>query len=368
MKNKFLLVSLVGLVAVINAGCSLLAHNESQRAKIETFDSFQFHPLKLAAEDLSSAFLQIPQLDPRSTTLEVPRRTTEYGRALLDELSSAGYTIRKVDVPSGGKRLIYSESQTASADGGKFTARLGYKDVVLMRGYEERDSGLYPSTNLRVMGASAEIVLDDSMFTTQDARQIFPNTVEYVGGRTQVASLQQPVTTTVDTVVAVEEQAPVVEQTSLAVPETIEGGNQILSYKKLGGDISELENQYTLGESNFQETIDDLEPVIKQIIVFPNDSMRLGRKGKAQLREVADEFSRQTDYVSIVGCSHGNTSIKNGNEILAKGRVIRVADEYQRLGIDPDRILAEGCWAPVHFDEEFPRRAVVVNLFRKKGT
>ena len=153
-------------------GCSLLAHNEQERAKFDTFQSLQVSTMRLAAEDLTAAFVQIPDVAPRTTTLEVPKRTTEYGDAVVGFLSGAGYTIRKSNVPSGDDKLIYSESRSTRAGANQFTAKLGYRDILLTRDYAERETGLFPVSPLRVSGNSSPIRLNEAclLYTSPSPR------------------------------------------------------------------------------------------------------------------------------------------------------------------------------------------------------
>ena len=84
----------------------------------------------------------------------------------------------------------------------------------------------------------------------------------------------------------------------------------------------------------------------------------------SSLETLANEFREESDVFSVIGCSHGNTGLANGNALLAVGRSKRVKQFLIGQGVPVNRILDEGCWAPVHFDEEMPRRGVVIELKR----
>lgn len=130
-------------------------------------------------------------------------------------------------------------------------------------------------------------------------------------------------------------------------------------------ELEELDNMYYTDQSNFADLFDKYEPVTRHDVIFANDSMNLGSAGKARVRAILPDYDPQTDIVSLIGCSHGKTSIESGNQTLALERVRRLQQELTNLGIDKENIFSEGCWAPVHFDE-FPRRGVVVSILRQK--
>jgi len=84
------------------------------------------------------------------------------------------------------------------------------------------------------------------------------------------------------------------------------------------------------------------------------------------LRKLGGRFDPVTDVISVIGCSHGRTNLKNGNAYLATQRAERVKEELLLVGIDANKVLSEGCWANKHFDK-MPARGVVVSHRRKIG-
>ncbi len=129
--------------------------------------------------------------------------------------------------------------------------------------------------------------------------------------------------------------------------------------------LEELDNVYYTDRSNYKGLFDTYENVVRHDVIFANDSMNLGTAGKARVRAILPDYDPETDIVSLIGCSSGKTSIKNGNKVLALERVRRLQQELTDLGVEEAKIFSEGCWAPVHFDD-FPRRGVVVSILRKQ--
>ena len=127
-------------------------------------------------------------------------------------------------------------------------------------------------------------------------------------------------------------------------------------------------NVKDLGESNFAEFFDQYGIVEEAILTFGNDSLRLGDAQKYRIRALADEFRPDEDVFSVIGCSHGPTQYKRGQEGLAIERANRVKEALLYAGVPEERILEEGCWAEEAFDERMPRRGVVLLLKRSNAS
>jgi len=129
--------------------------------------------------------------------------------------------------------------------------------------------------------------------------------------------------------------------------------NELVSTDKAWDPLSV--NMYETRESAYKSMFDDSDQrydnVSSQILIFPNDSLVLGKQNKHYLFDLAERVRHSEDIVRVVGCSHGNTQLSNGNEKLAKGRAIRVKEELMLAGVEESAVLHEACWANVHFDE-----------------
>ena len=138
-----------------------------------------------------------------------------------------------------------------------------------------------------------------------------------------------------------------------------------LTREALGGAPLPTErNVMDLGGSNFADLFVDYADVAERILVFGNDSERLGADNKAIVAAVAEDFDAARDVFSIVGCSLGPTSLPNGNERLALGRANRVKEELVAAGVPSERIVDEGCWAG-DSSARFPSRGVVLTHKRR---
>lgn len=130
--------------------------------------------------------------------------------------------------------------------------------------------------------------------------------------------------------------------------------------------VARPRNMMDLGDSNYAGLLDDYGNVEELILMFPNDSLRLGDDNKAQIRKTLERFDPGRDVYSIVGCSLGPTRLENGNQALALGRANRVKEELLFAGVPHERILDEGCWAG-ESATRFPSRGVVLTLKRQTG-
>ena len=96
--------------------------------------------------------------------------------------------------------------------------------------------------------------------------------------------------------------------------------------------------------SNYDTVFRKSDDVRTETIGFKSDSMRLGDDAELLLQECVSDFDADTDLLSIVGCSHGETTLANGNALLANGRANRVKEVFLYSGLPADALLDEACW------------------------
>jgi hypothetical protein len=165
-----------------------------------------------------------------------------------------------------------------------------------------------------------------------------------------------------------DEQVPVI---SLITPDVVSNittrSTRGPSLQALNSSKVEVANLFYGSDSNFASILEDYEQVDRQIVVFGNDSMILGDTNKQLIEQFVDQKLRGTDVISLVGCSNGPTALDIGNEGLALGRAKRVTEALLARGVARERILDEGCWAPVRAGDRFPSRGVVLELWRSQS-
>lgn len=367
----FRFCTIVISTVLFTTGCSLLAHNESEQGSSKSFLELQLNPHQMAANDIVSAIVQTEEFKSTSGPIRLPPDDTPYFTHLVASLRSLGYAVKHVSY-SDKNRSEYSFESSAPGASKVYRYSLTVNGVTVARKYEDRITGLFPKTKMMVSGTTSRIRLDEAEFEEQDPSQVFLTGVEYVDE--EPASAKNENTLTQNT--RSNSSGEVSDNTDEVMIEAVpvrpvalkETDLPLVSYSDLLDKKPEdLDNMYYTDRSNFSDIFDSYEQVEKHIIVFPNDSMVLGPKGKAKARAIFNNIQPETEILSMVGCSHGNTAIEDGNRVLAIGRVKRIRDEFVDLGVDREQLFAEGCWAPVHFDEVFPRRGVVVSVLREKS-
>lgn len=140
------------------------------------------------------------------------------------------------------------------------------------------------------------------------------------------------------------------------------------SPREIDGDILEEKvrkrNLFDTDVSNYSDVYLDYKNILRDTLVFANDSLHLGIENKRLIASFLDTFNAETDIVSIVGCSHGKSALSGGNETLAKGRAERVKEELLISGVAVDAIFDEVCWS-TEYHATMPKRGVIITLKRK---
>ena len=302
------------------------------------------------AEDVIRIASQI--FTPVNTTLQFPRNNND---ALMEyfivEFADAGYGIQRVSADQGSNFFSYTRTEELKPGGDplvRFTSSIGAVDIA--RDYTlPRANTISPAGPVQLSGTRVPVSVVDE----PNARLVVSN--EGFSSVRYVASLN------------LNEQAPPV--ISLITDDVVSGvANQTTgstSTLALNANRQETNNLFYGGQSNFSSILDAYDQVERQIVVFGNDSLVLGDTNKLLIEQFVQQQLGSDDLISLVGCSNGPTALEIGNEGLALGRAERVTEALQSQGVPRERILDEGCWAPVSAGDKFPSRGVVMELWRK---
>lgn len=298
--------------------------------------------------------------NPVDTTLQITNSDTDARLNVLTQLlADKGYGIQRVSADQGANFLSYDRERLIGAQQEivRFTTQIG--TVEISRDYETPTQGkIVPASPVRLSGSRASLKVDQSSIANKEIVEPSHSTVSYI------ASL------------GLDEQAPVI---SLVTPDLVDRitSETVRSSKlpptdpraptlqALNSNREQINNLFYADASTFSSLLNDYGKVDRQIIVFGNDSLVLGNTNKSLINQFVDSRVRQGDIISLVGCSNGHTALDIGNEGLALGRAKRVTEELLARGIGRDRILDEGCWAPVSAGEKYPARGVVMELWRR---
>ena len=291
---------------------------------------------------------------PFNNTLQFPRNTED---PLLEyfilEFADAGYGIQRVSADQGSNFFSYDRFEETGDNGDplvSFSSTIGA--VQIARDYTiPRTNTISPASPVKLSGTRVPVNVVDK----PNGRYIV-NNAEF-STASYVASLN------------LDEQTPPV--ISLITDEVVSGVTDQsvgrASLQALNSSRLEINNLFYADQSNFSSILNDYQQVERQIIVFGDDSMVLGDINKQLIEQFVQQQLAREDVISLVGCSNGPTALEIGNEGLALGRAERVTQALLSQGVARERILDEGCWAPVSAGDKFPSRGVVMELWRKNA-
>ncbi len=298
--------------------------------------------------DLISAIVQI--LPPTSTTVQasiIP--TSRVHKLVVQAMAQRGYGMRMVTADQGSM-LVTTEYETRLTENNKSnsTIRIGIGPMFISRSYAlTSDDVVQPISPFRLYGTRSAIDVASTYFGARTASQEPVSATEYAA--------PDPL----------RERLPAL---SLITPELVQriAGSTPGSLDLTSLNSSQVEvNNLFFSDSTFGSILDGHEQIEELIVIFPNDSIVMGNENRQLVQMFAEHFVEDHDLISVVGCSNGPTSSELGNAGLALGRGERVTDELITVGVPREKVLDEGCWAPIGGVKSLPSRGVVLSLWRE---
>ncbi|NND90106.1 MAG: hypothetical protein HKN42_04520 [Granulosicoccus sp.] len=292
---------------------------------------------QLIAENLVNSLSQFPHLNPHLATVQVVKPHSSFSRQVETELDNRGYKLERVDGQEGLNQVKPEIRHVATEAGEKRLYVVSIGQVSVERAFDVIADKTVPASEQIIRGTKERRVsLNDDIFEAPASEYTTVAFKPYQGP--QIADV-------------------------LAAPDT---KSRSTNWWSRGRQSVVKKNVYETLTSNYQDVFAGYEDVEQSILIFPNDSLRLGNVNKEIIERFVADMNPATDILSVIGCSHGNTEINNGNSLLALGRANRVKEAFLFSGLQHDQILDEGCWAPQTFDEVMPQRGVVLTLKRQK--
>lgn len=290
----------------------------------------------LIAANLVNSIVQIPLLNPLITPVQMADPTSDYETQLQAALTDRGFQIEPLSDESEAFQVNADIDRGSSSAGRHKNYSLNIGPITVARGYRVIDGDTVPVTPQHISGTNERaITINDDLFEDSDIT-LASAEFEPLGDSEKVTIIAVPI----------EKAEP-----------------KLLAANDVAGPTKNL---FETGQSNYVEVFDRYEDVEQSVLIFPNDSLRLGDNNKQIIEQYVSKMDPDTDVLSVIGCSIGQTGIKNGNSLLALGRANRVKEAFLFSGLEHEQILEEGCWAPEAFTEALPRRGVVVTLKRQK--
>ena len=356
------------VAALFLSGCQILGFEDRSTNSVESAQADQ----SLIAYNLVDALAQYPKLNPLMASVQVSNTPSAFEERVYLRMSDLGY---KIEESADGENTVVatvSALEDAASD-----EQVQLYTLVVGQVSAERQFGVVagrtvPLSPMTVRGDERTVRLnDEELFGSADERF------------TQVAFLPSAVpadlkaqTDALDVAIATD-VADVADATATTDPSDVVATTfptvaQMLKPQDAGQDIREpaliRRNMYDTMESNFSSVFTEYENVEQSVLIFPNDSLRLGETNKQIIEKYVDMMNPETDLLSVIGCSHGPSDISNGNSLLALGRANRVKEAFLFSGVVHEQVLDEGCWAPTSFGDVMPARGVVLTLKRRANS
>jgi outer membrane protein OmpA-like peptidoglycan-associated protein len=313
----------------------------SQLPKVNSEKPISVHEDML--EDVLSVMPQV--LDPRTNSVQFgPSEDKALNIIAARELAKAGYGIQRVSADQG---VNYFSIENHENENGLISIRVSVGDIDISRMYETSKNNVRPAGPFELAGTRVKIDPTLSELGAGSKTDLIATNVEY----TSIAPIDGGIPTI-----------------SLLSNDVIQGvlsdATNAPGYKTINASKLEINNRFYDEAGAFATLLNQRERVARQIIIFPNDSMRLGEEGKKRIEQLLRRFSERRDLINVVGCSNGHTDLKIGNEGLALGRAKRITEELLALGVPSRNIFDDACWSPQSDEERFPNRGVVVDIMR----
>jgi len=307
------------------SGSSSPASLEQSASEVQPNTDMSRTRTEMIAADLVSALRQLQGLDPLSIRVSVNSKRSSHAEVLTKELMRVGYDLTESSSPEQAELLTYAIKSVVEADGSVYEFTLSIRDIRLSRQYRLRDEKVEPASSFLVLGMSADTIdMDATLFGDDDT----------------------------------------MPRDNIELFELVAEAKKAPHAPKVPSRPTLLKNMFETGESNYGEFLQNYSDVRQIVLVFANDSVVMGSKNKKLVRDLINEQQEATDVFSVIGCSHGKTAVEGKNRGLALGRSLRVREELILSGINPARVLEEGCWDSQHSVDKMPHRGVVLTLKR----
>jgi len=295
------------------------------------------------ATDLVSSLVQLSELSPFSTTIQVNKPVSNFGHELVNALRYSGYGVQIVADDQGLNYLNYYNSFSEVEEGNFYTYKVVVRDISISRSFVKNDDTdtYVPNSPIKIKGVEAQrIIVNDDIYRQSIGDAEFPSGVTFTdsNGRLIYHDPRHVVSTN-----AMKRNA----------------NDQIKTEMVL---IHARANLFTKSRISDQETR-TFEPFKQVSLRFNPKSMDLGIKNKKAIGLLLESFDISTDRLSITACNFGKSLIWDGTESIALERGHRVRQELLASNISIDQTRDEGCFS-TKYGNELPRRTVLLTLER----
>lgn len=293
--------------------------------------------LELVVTDLVAALIQVPSLNPSTTTLQMSEPNSDLGRVLLTALENAGYGLQLVDAEQGSSYVSYAV-RTAETEAGIVNDYLiSVDEIELRREYNTTETGIYPSSLLFVKGVENpdNIVLSEKMFTEQGGGQLFLSGVD--PGRRGIRNPEQIREVFTDDTLRTNESSRL---------------DQVEIFDQA------RDSTFAVAKEQQRKNLSGLSSYQRVVLMFPDNSeLNLGAGNKVAVRKLLEKFV-SGDVLDITACD----DIDGRNE-MAERRAIRVKEEFLSHGVPANAIRRAECTRTNyrHHSDDSPTPVTIVH-------
>ncbi len=297
--------------------------------------------LGVIATDLVSSLVQLSELSPFSTTIQVNRPVSDFGHELVSALRYSGYGVQIVPDDQGLNYLNYFSSFSEEDEGTFYTFKVLVRDISISRSFIENDGAFVPSSPVRIKGVEAQrIIVNDDIYRQSIGDAEFPSGVTFVDANGRLIY-----------------HDPRVVKSTNAMKRN--ANDQIKTEMVL---IHARANVFTKSRLTAKERR-SYEPYKQVSLRFKPKSLDLGINNKSAIALLLESFDVSTDRLSITACSFGKSLIWDGTESVSLERGLRVRQELLASNISIDNTRDESCFS-TKYGDELPRRTVLLTLER----
>jgi len=295
----------------------------------------------IIATDLVSSLVQLTELSPFSTTIQVNRPVSDFGDELVSALRYSGYGVQIVTDDQGLNYLNYFSSFSEEDEGTYYTFKLLVRDISISRSFIENEGSFVPSSPVRIKGVEAQrIIVNDDLFRQKIGDAEFPSGVTFVDSNGRLIYHDQRTVVSTDAMKRNENDQM---KTEIAL-------------------VHARANVFTKSRITATEKR-TYEPIKQVSLRFKPKSLDLGSNNKTAIAQLLESFDASTDRLSITACSFGKSLIWDGTESISLERGLRVRQELLSSNISIDNTRDESCFS-TKYGDELPRRTVILTLER----
>ncbi|MFT5895373.1 MAG: hypothetical protein ACI8VW_002247 [bacterium] len=284
---------------------------------VENTDPLVRAQLQLIATNLIATLIQIPEMRPTTTTLQISAPKTTFGHAVVRALEDASFGVQLVSADQGKNYVSYSKRLSETESGLVTDYTLAVGKIGLTREYIEENNAVYPSSLMKISGTDsiADIDLADNIFAEQGG-----DNTAFISGAQNSGRVN-----------------PTLSVKTVDVYEF----DELPQDKRTRQDIVFAQAKRRFFESDTQRTAPNLNSYEKHrrtVLIFDNNSTQmLGSSNKQAVRLLVREFS-DDDIIVIKACQDAD-----GEDTPSLNRGIRVEEELAGYGVPTESAYIAPC-------------------------